>query len=419
MTASARLASGAFYFALIFCSLYLLFFPVPYYLLPPVGSWFTPVLNPLIGWVGQNLFGISEPFTRELWSDATGLYLFVALIAILSLVSAVSISLISKKEIPSKLAYWFHTGLCYYLALTLLKYGADKLFKHQFYLPEPNTLYTPVGQLTPDMLFWTTMGSSYSYTVFSGIIEIIPALLLVFRKTRLLGILMSLAVLLNVVMINFGFDVTVKVYSSFLLFISIVLTVPYLPALYQFFITGKPTSVAMPAVQPDSKSTLLGYTLVKTLVLGILIYESTGYYVATGNLNDDLSPRPELYGAYEVYLFTDMGQIIPASMTYPGRFKRIFFHRRDFFIVQTMDDHFIDYNVLVNSENQRLTLYNGGPPAHRNKTTELTYRIQEDKLVIYGYFFDSYITLFSKKLDLEKLPLLHEKMHWTIDSFNP
>jgi hypothetical protein len=408
--------SVSFYFILLFCLFYILFFPVPYYLLPNIGSWFTPILNPFIGWLG-NFFGIQEPFTHELWSDSTGHYLFTGFLILVSFLLALIFVLVSKKEINPNLKKWFYTFLSYYLALTLLKYGADKIFKHQFYLPEPNTLYTPLGQLTPDMLFWSTMGSSYSYTVFSGIIEIIPALLLLFRKTRLLGALMSFAVLLNVVMLNFGFDITVKIYSLFLFCLTIILISPHLVALLNFFTQGKQTTLDLSGYQPNTKKQLLYYTTAKTIILGLLLYESTGFYFATGNLNDDLSPKPELYGAYEVYLFTDNGKIIPASMSYPGRFRRFFFHRRDYFIVQTMDDKFIDYNVLVNKNNHTLTLYNSGWPAHHNLTSELTYRLEENSLVIYGYFFDSYITLFANKLDLEKLPLRSKKMHWTIDSF--
>ena len=113
--------------------------------------------------------------------------------------------------------YWTHVLVSNMLAFFLLRYGFDKLFKHQFYLPEPNTLYTPVGLLSKDILFWTSMGTSHSYNVFMGLIEIIPAFLLFFKRTRMLGGLISFAVLLNVLMINIGFDITVKILSSFLL----------------------------------------------------------------------------------------------------------------------------------------------------------------------------------------------------------
>jgi len=418
MLAQNYFSKSAFWFALLFSSLYILFFPVPYYLFPDVGNWFTPLLNPFVAWLGK-LAGINEPFTRELWSDSTGHYLFTCFLLIVTAIIALIFPGFLKKEINPKLKFWFHTFLSYYLALTLFKYGADKIFKHQFYLPEPNTLFTPVGQLTPDMLFWSTMGSSYSYTVFSGMIELIPAIFLVFRKTRLAGIIIAFMVLLNVVMLNFGFDITVKLYSLFLVFITFVLLTPYLPALYHFFILGEKTSVAVAGYKPASKNALLAYTLAKTLVIGLILFESTGFYFAMGNLNDDQSERPALHGAYEVYLFTDMGQIIPASMSHPGRFRRIYFHRRDYFIVQTMDDHFIDYKTKINEKDKTILLYNAGWSAHYNQSSTLTYKINDaGDLVIYGYFFDSYITLYSKKIDLQELPLLKEKFHWTIDGFN-
>lgn len=411
------LTTFAFHFCLIFCCVNILFFPVPYYLFPDVGSLFEPVIDPLIRWAGTSLFHVEEPFTSALISDSKGLYIFVALLAIFSSLVALVLPFIFKKGISPKISLWFFTVMSYYLALTLLKYGADKIFKHQFYLPEPNTLFTPLGDLTPDLLFWSAMGSSYSYTVFSGIIEIIPALLLLFRKTRLIGIIISVGVLINIVMINFGFDITVKVYSLFLLFLSLILLSPNLKPLYKFFISREKTEQVDSGFVIDSKKSLLGYTIVKTLVLGLFLVESCGIYFAANNLNDDTGPRPPLYGAYDVYLFTDNNRIIPASMSNPGRFKRIFFHRRSYFIIQTMDDHFIDYKVEVNEETKRLTLSSSSHAAHDGKTSELTYQVNGDELVILGFFFDSYITLYSKKINLQELPLLKEEFHWTIDDF--
>jgi hypothetical protein len=416
MNLRTLVSAAAFYFVFVFCILYILFFPVPYYYFPNLGGLLSPVLYPFIDWTASQA-GITGPFTHELWSDSTGHYVFTGLLLIFSLIISITLAAILKKEISPKLKYWFYTFLSYYLALMLLKYGADKIFKHQFYLPEPNTLFTPVGQLTPDMLFWSTMGSSYSYTVFSGIIEIIPALFLLFRKTRLAGILITFAVMLNVVMINFGFDVTVKLFSLFLLFLTLVLLAPYCAPIYHFFTSGEKTAIVFKGYEPDSKKKLLRYTVLKTCVIGLFLYESTGFYFETGNLNDDLAPRHELHGAYEVYLFTDMGKIIPASMSYPGRFRRIFFHRRNYFIVQTMDDHFIDYKVDLDEKNKTITLKNSSLPAHQNLSAQLTYKIKENDLVLYGYFFDSYITLYSRKIDLQQLPLLREKIHWTIDGF--
>lgn len=408
---------SANYAALVFCLIYLLCFPVPYYFLPNVGSWSLPLLNPLIESIGRNVLGFNDGFVTELWSDSTGHYIFTVGLLIVSVLSGIATAIVGKKEINPKLMYWFHTALSYYLALTLFKYGADKIFKHQFYLPEPNTLFTPVGQMTPDMLFWSSMGSSYSYTVFAGIIEVIPALLLLFRKTRVLGTIIATAVMINVVMLNFGFDITVKLYSLFLLFICFILLSPHLKSIWNLFIKSKQGALVIEGYQPITKSQLRFYTISKTIAIGLIAYESCGFYFATNNLNDDLSPRPELHGAYDIYLLTDNGHIIPADMGHPGRFRRVFFHRQNYFIIQRMDDLFIDYKVQVDTTTKKLVLSESSWPAHHHHTSELTYQVNENKLVIYGYFFDSYITLFAEKINLEELPLLKEDFHWTLDEF--
>src|SRR5205085_9499653 len=109
----------------------------------------------------------------------------------------------------------------YYLCLQLLKYGVDKIFKNQFYLPEPNTLFTPAGMLDKDILYWSTMGTSYGYNIFLGSLEIAAALFILIKRTRLIGLLLSLGILINVTEVNFGFDISVKLFSLFLLFFNL------------------------------------------------------------------------------------------------------------------------------------------------------------------------------------------------------
>ncbi|MBI3133608.1 MAG: hypothetical protein HYZ14_02930 [Bacteroidetes bacterium] len=411
------LQSAAFYFALFFCCGFLLFFPVPYYLFPDIGKMTEPLLQPLIQTVGINWFGLDPHFTSQLLSDSPGLYVFVFLLTLFSTVCSLFFTILSKAPVNPKLKLWFFTLMSYYLALILLKYGADKIFKHQFYLPEPNTLYTPVGQLTPDILFWSSMGTSYSYTVFSGLIEIIPALLLLFRKTRLAGTLIATGVLLNVVMLNFGFDITVKVYSLFLLFTALVLLAPHLPSLYRFFVIGRETVKIQPEPLIASKRSLLVYTLLKTLAFGLLVYESFGIYFEQNNLNDDTAQRPPLHGAYDVTSFTDNGTLVPASMSCPDRFKRIFFHRRSYFIIQTMDDRFIDFKLYLDTANHKLRLEDERIPESNRAFASLNYSTTGNELIIYGYLFDSNISLSATKTDLYSLPLLREPIHWTIDGF--
>ena len=123
-----------------------------------------------------------------LFSDSKGLYYFSAILVLLAVIfSSVIHGLIKHKQLDvTKSEYWFHIGISYYLSLQLMIYACAKIFKVQFYLPEPNTLFTPMGNISKDLLFWSTMGSSYSYTVFSGFIELVPAFFFIIQTYKII-----------------------------------------------------------------------------------------------------------------------------------------------------------------------------------------------------------------------------------------
>jgi len=84
-----------------------------------------------------------------------------------------------------------------------------------------------IGDQSPMGLLWNFMGASAPYTIFGGLGELIGGLLLTNRRTALLGALISAAVMSQVVMLNFSYDVPVKIYSSELLLTARVLIAPY------------------------------------------------------------------------------------------------------------------------------------------------------------------------------------------------
>src|SRR4029077_19764906 len=99
-----------------------------------------------------------------------------------------------------------------------------------------------------------TIGSSYTYTVVAGIFEILPAVLLLFRRTRIIGAIIATAVMTNVVLINFGFDISVKLFSCFLLLLCVIVASPGLKKLFDLFIANRPVGISAPgAVQIPAK----------------------------------------------------------------------------------------------------------------------------------------------------------------------
>lgn len=111
----------------------------------------------------------------------------------------------------------------FYLSVVLIKYGFDKIFKVQFSEPEPNILFTRFGNLDKDILFWSTIGTSKIYNVVMGSIELSSGIFLLFRRFRLLGLLLAIISFTQILIINISFDISVKFFSLILLLMSVFL----------------------------------------------------------------------------------------------------------------------------------------------------------------------------------------------------
>lgn len=392
-------------FILLFTCLFGLTVPLEYHFLPDVGYYTSYFFEPLIKWVGDHVFKLEEGYTAHILSDSTGIYTHAFIIAIFSMLCAIIWSLADKEEKNfGRIWYMFRVAASYYLALQLFRYGFDKVFKGQFYFPEPNTLYTPMGHLSPDILYWSTIGSSYTYSVFAGILEIVPAILLLFKRTRIIGAMIAVGVMINVVMINFGFDISVKVFSLFLLLISLIIAWPGFRKLVQLYIKKEVVSEETQPPVMDTKGKRLAYVGIKLLVIGLIVFESVYMYAQSGIFNDDKAPRPYLHGAYEVMPDNNSGII-----------KRVFVHRRGYFIFQFVNDEMQDFKLDYDLVNEQLIMTDYDDSVLK---FDFTYSEKDSVLTLTGAINGRQTELKAKKLDLSKLPIHDNDFHWTIDSYN-
>jgi hypothetical protein len=114
--------------------------------------------------------------------------------------------------------YWLRLGVRYYIIAAALSYGIIKLFVLQMPFPTTSQLATPLGDFLPMRFSWMFIGYSTPYEIFSGAMETVAGLLLLYRRTITVGLLAATGAFLNVVMINLAYDVPVKLYASHLLF---------------------------------------------------------------------------------------------------------------------------------------------------------------------------------------------------------
>ena len=239
--------------------------------------------------------------------------------------------------------------LLVWLAAVLARYGADKLFKTQFYLPEPTTLYTPFGMLEKDILYWSTIGTSRPYNLFLGGTEMLAALLLLFRRTRRAGLLLALAVFIQVLAVDLGFGIDVRMFSSFLLLLAVLLIAPDAGSWWRFL---KGEAVA---TRSESKQVVHRHRgLMRVLIGALIALEALWPALRSGNWNDDTAARPPLHGAYAVLdqAPESRGGLPPA--------RRLLLHRAGYFVLQDSSERMHPFPYVLDTATQVISLQGNG-----------------------------------------------------------
>jgi hypothetical protein len=112
-------------------------------------------------------------------------------------------------------------------------------------MPPPSlaVLNEPVGSASPLALLWTLIGMHPSYEILCGALETLAAVLLIFRRTAMLGAMLTAVLMTNVLLYNLFFDVPVKLVAINLLVLDLALLAPDLRALYDFYWHHRPSTL--------------------------------------------------------------------------------------------------------------------------------------------------------------------------------
>src|ERR1700722_8642543 len=112
---------------------------------------------------------------------------------------------------------WAIGILRYWLAFMISVYGFAKILKTQFaQLLTRND--TPVGHLSGFQLTWNYFGHSYTFAVIIALLQIGGSILLLFRRTTLLGAVVLLPVMVNIVLINLFYNIDPGAFLNSILF---------------------------------------------------------------------------------------------------------------------------------------------------------------------------------------------------------
>ena len=96
-------------------------------------------------------------------------------------------------------------GARWYVFIFLNIYGIGKIVGGQFYrrghLP-PEIAQLTLASVGPFELAWTFMGYSFAYILFIGLAEIVGAWMLLWERTKLMGVAMLLPVMVNIIVFD-------------------------------------------------------------------------------------------------------------------------------------------------------------------------------------------------------------------------
>lgn len=401
----------AFRFFFVYFILYILPFPLIYF------PYSTVLLQALSDVTLSVINGISIPFfgrpithvingSGDTTFEYARLYLFLCLASF----ATIGWSILDRKSNAyEKLWYWLTILLRYYLAAVMIGYGMAKIFKTQFPFPYYNLNQT-YGESSPMGLLWNFMGYSTAYNIFIGLGETLGGFLLFFKRTRLLGALVLFGVMSNVVMLNFTYDVPVKLFSSHLLALIVLLIAPDIKRLFKLFVLNEPIECE-PTKSVYSNEKMRSFYMIGKgiLILYILIYSTMLNLKNLRQLKENyvsMQAAQPLSGEFEVETFLINDAIIPLD-SLPTRRWKTFRIEGGKANTQFMDGASMSWMFHRNIHNSIMLI-----SPDLTTTAKFTFHADGPILTIEGMLYQDTIKVVSRRIKDSEFLLVDRKFHW-------
>jgi uncharacterized membrane protein YphA (DoxX/SURF4 family) len=383
-----------------------------------------------VPWVGAHILHLRFPITYFLTGsgDTTSDYVQFLCVVVFATIATVVWTLLDRKHKQYRGLYeGLRIYVRYALAFTLFGYGFAKWFHGQFGPPDLHRLAEPYGDFSPMGVLWASIGVSTPYMWFTGLVEVSGGALLLFRRTMTLGALVSAAAMLEVSLLNYSYDVPVKLYSTNLLLMAVFLLVPDVRRLINMFLmnrTAAPVNIAFPWRKRWMRPTRI---VVKIFVIAMAVYGSTFAMMRVNKKYYASVKHSPLYGIYNV-------EASAQSTAQPGddalRWRTVVFESSMNAWVFTMDDSHWIFPMRFDEAKKQIVVLSGidhaldpRPDAPRKKPTvigTLTYgRPDANHLTLQGTLMNEPVDLRLRKVDDSKYLLLNRGYHWITEiSFN-
>jgi len=301
-----------------------------------------------------------------------------------ALLLAITWSLIDKQRRDYiKLQYLLQTALRFFLAYTIMQYGASKVLDVQFN-SSISSLDTKVVDMRPMTVAWSFFGYSFPYEFFIGCSQIVAALLLLFRRTATLGAIVMVTIMSNIVFVNFAFDVCVKFFSCSYLAMSLYLLVDDAARLTNVLLLNK-------AVEKRTWPQLFRKKIIKRIagVIGILL----GFFAIAYPMYDTVRMREKygvgkhtaLYGVWSVDSLHHSQDAIDQSLhANEGGWRKIIFEDYEAASIQSWTSTLDYFGYGVDTVKHTVHMARTYPDTLL--VINATYRLDKDTLYLQGRY---------------------------------
>jgi hypothetical protein len=305
-------------------------------------------------------------------------------------------STLARRTEYDRFAGWCRIVLRYHVGVIMLIYGGFKIIPSQFPPIALDQYAQPLGNFSPMGLLWVYMGFSPVYATFAGLSEAIGGVLLFFRRTATLGALVVIAVMSNVALINYAYDVPVKQLSTNLLLGAAAIAAADLRRLVSMFVLNTPTPAAtldfpftpfIARVRRFIRPIIIGCAIVIPLVASYMQHASA-------------ARKSPLYGIYAVDEFVRNGAVIPVAANESTRWRWLTFSRLGAASLRFMSDSSLTLDAVIDTTSRQITLMRRQP---QSGISVLSYERRGDTLSMRGTVGADSVVLSLHRLDERKL----------------